>query len=209
MNENQDSVIDVVSSIKRRKDILAKEAARLDLVIAAYATQAKPTNEMPVLPAVQHYYLTEGAECGCPICTEWDVRRTEFINAGSLIPKGHKWSTCSCSICRFVGRIHLNFLASTNTRDLLIETSYHAQHHSPFGDRVMQWLAIELTDPRYTVNWRAQEMSRYPLEWWFKRCESVLGPQVSGAVFRDGMHKVDMYVHFSSSLMADGEMAFG
>lgn len=178
-------------------------------MLAAYAL--RPISDavvLPVVPAVQHYPLTEGAECGCAICSEWDMRRGEFISAARLVPRAHKWSTCCCGICRFVGRIHLNFLAATNTRDLLIETSYHARHHSPFGERVMEWLHAELANPRYTVNWRAQEMSRYPMEWWFRRCEAVLGPVVSGAVFRDGMHVVDARVHFASSLAADGEVVW-
>jgi hypothetical protein len=199
----------VVASTAERYMSLAAEAARLDLILSGYASRPEcETVILPVVPAVQHYPLTEGAECGCTVCAEWDMRRGEFVAAARLVPKAHKWSTCGCGVCRFVGRIHLNFLAATNTRDLLIETSYHARHHSPFGEQVMQWLAVELANPKYTVNWRAQEMSRYPMEWWFRRCEAVLGPIVSGAVFRDGMHVVDAQVHFGSSLAADGEIVW-
>lgn len=209
MHDASSSLDAVVRTTAKRYMSLAAEAARLDMILAGYAS--RPTCEatvIPAVPAVQHYPLTEGAECGCGICAEWDMRRDEFVAAARLVPKAHKWSTCGCGTCRFVGRIHLNFLAATNTRDLLIETSYHARHHSPFGEQVMQWLSQELANPKYTVNWRAQEMSRYPMEWWFRRCEAVLGPVVSGAVFRDGMHVVDAQVYFASSLAADGEVVW-
>jgi len=203
------SVDPVVGNVVSRYHMLVVEAAKLDSILKAYADRPVAVAEpLPIVPAVQHYPFTEGNECGCAICVEWDMRRDESISAAKLVPKGHKWSTCGCGACRFVGRIHLNFLAATNTRDLLIETSYHAHHHSPFGEKVMTWLGQELTNPRYTVNWRAQEMSRYPMEWWFRRCEAALGPIVSGAVFRDGMHVVDARVHFASSLAVDGEVVW-
>jgi hypothetical protein len=150
--------------------------------------------------------MLEGSTCGCETCAEWDLRRSEFISVVKFVPKGHKWSTCSCSICRFIGRIQLNFLAATNRRDLLIETSYHAEYHSQHGTMVMAWLEQELKAPRYTVNWCAQEMSRYPLEWWLRRCEATLSPIVSGVVFKTGMLVSDLPVHFASSLMAVGEL---
>jgi hypothetical protein len=209
MHDPLTSTDPVVRDVVARYRTLVDEAARLNSILAAYAS--RPVSEamaLPVVPAVQHYPLTEGAECGCTICTEWDMRRDEFVAAAKLVPKNHKWSTCGCGICRFIGRIHLNFLAATNTRDLLIETSYHAHHHSPFGEEVMAWLVQELANPKYTVNWRAQEMSRYPMEWWFRRCEAMLGPVVSGAVFRDGMHMTATQVHFASSLAADGEIVW-
>lgn len=197
-----------VRAIAERRRTLATESARLWTVLRAYATMpATVRRNAPVVSALNHYPFSEGTQCGCYACAEWDLRRSELIEAIRLVPKGHKWSICACTACRFVGRIHLNYLAATNTRDLLIETSFHARHHSPFGEQVMSWLEDELKDPRYTVNWRAQEMSRHPLDRWLRRCEEALGPVVSGAVFRDGMHAMDARVHFASSLVAEGAIA--
>lgn len=198
----------VIRAAAARREALDREAVELDGVLAAYT--ARPTCEprfIASVAALQHYSMTEGTHCGCDTCVEWNTRRDEFIRASKLVPIGHRWSTCGCGICRFVGRIQLNFLAATNTRDLLIEISYHATHHSPFGTQVMRWLERELMDPMYTVNWRAQEMNRYPLERWLRRCESVLGPYVSGVVFGANMAVEHLPVHFASSLVAEGSYA--
>jgi len=197
-----------VREVARRHAALVAEASALDRVLTAYAAASpRELPRVPTVSALDHYPFSEGAECGCDTCMEWMLRRSEFIDASRLIPKGHKWSTCTCVPCRFVGRIHLNHLAATNTRDLLIGMSYHARHHSPFGRQVMEWLEVELRKPAYTVNWRAQEMSRFPLEWWFRRCEATLGPVVSGEVFGSNMGVDQLPVHFMSSLLADGALS--
>lgn len=197
-----------IGRLARRHVSLLAEATRLDVILATYASRPEHAPSVfPVVSALDHYPMSEGAECGCDTCAEWGMRREEFIRVTRLVPKGHKWSTCACGTCRFVGRIQLNFLAATNRRDLLIETSFHARYHSPFGVHVMAWLETEMTNPRYTVNWCAQEMNRYPLEWWLRRCENAVGPVVSGIVFRDAMHVTDARVHFGSSLVADGYLA--
>ena len=41
----------------------------------------------------------------------------------------------------------------------------------------------EMRRPEYTENWRAQEMSRFPMAYWLRRCEAAVGPVISGAVF--------------------------
>ena len=198
----------VVREVARRYAVLAAEAAALDRVLAAYASVSpREIPQAPTVSALEHYPFSEGAECGCGTCAEWTLRRGEFIDASRIIPKGHKWSTCTCVPCRFVGRIHLNYLAATNTRDLLIETSFHARYHSPFGAQVMEWLDVELRKPSYTLNWRAQEMSRFPLEWWLRRCEAALGPVVSGEVFGSNMGVDRLPAHFASSLLADGALS--
>jgi hypothetical protein len=198
----------VVRAVAARRNALLAEAARLDSVLAAYASRPySGSSTFPVVSAVAHYSMMEGAECSCVVCAEWDTRRSEFVAASRLVPKEHKWSTCACGVCRFVGRIHFNYLAAANTRDLLIGVAFHATYHSPFSEQVMRWFEVELQDRRYTVNWRAREMSRYPVEWWLERCEGALGPVVSGEVFRESMHVTDMYVHFGSSLEADGAVS--
>jgi hypothetical protein len=202
LDDNPDAVM---RSIAQRFRSLTSEAAILDFALSMYAKRNVGIEKNPdAVPLLEHYMFTDYANCGCSVCTEWASRREEMVRALELVPKGHKWSTCSCDVCRFVGRIHLNNLAAENTRNLLIETSFHARYHSPFGEQVMQWLTVELTDPRYTLNWRAQEMSRVSLDKWFGKCQASLGPIVSGAVFRDDMHMQDVRVHFGSSLVADG-----
>ena len=198
----------VIRAAVARRKVLDKEAIELDNVLTAYMSRPmyEPKFVAPVA-ALQHYSMTESEHCGCDTCSEWNTRRDEFIRASKLVPLGHRWSTCGCGVCRFVGRIQLNFLAATNTRDLLIEISYHATHHSPFGEKVMAWLERELMNPMYTVNWRAQEMNRYPLERWLRRCESSLGPYVSGVVFGANMAVEHLQVHFGSSLVAEGSYA--
>jgi hypothetical protein len=209
MRDPLSSLDPAVRAIAERYATLAREAARLDSALSAYAARpgAACSPPKPPVAATEHYHFTEGAECSCATCVEWDMRRAELVDALSLVPDAHKWSTCACGVCRFVGRIHLNFLAATNTRDLLISMSFHATYHSPFSVQVMQWLEREMSESRYTLNWRAQEMSRVPVERWLRRCEAELGPVVSGAVFRETMHVNDAYVHFASSLAADGYLA--
>lgn len=188
----------------KRADIQA-EKEQIDRILLLYASHARPiAMTVAEVSAQEHYLFSEVDQCGCKICTEWETRRGELVEAFKLIPKGHKWSTCGCAVCRVIGRIQLNHLAAANRRDLLIETSFHARYHSPFGVQIMKWLDEELCKPNYTDNWCAQEMTRYPLEWWFRKCEAVVGPRVSGMVFQHSMMVTDMLVHFGSSLVADG-----
>lgn len=147
--------------------------------------------------------MLDAPDCGCATCMEWEMRRAEFVATTSLVPKGHKWTVCACPACRFVGRIQLNYLAATNRRDLLIEMSYHARHHSSHPDIVMAWLDKEMRRPDYTVNWCAQEMSRFPVERWMKRCEMAVSGVVSGAVFRASAMTTDFLVSIGSSLVAE------
>jgi hypothetical protein len=186
---------------------LLDEARRLDGMLSSYAASPPPVSGTVsvAISALEHYPFAENADCGCDVCLDWNRHRGEFIEVGRLVPKGHKWSTCDCVTCRVIGRIHLNFLAATNRRDLLIEFSFH----SPFGEQVMAWLSNEMRKSVYTVNWCAQEMSRYPLEWWMRRCQVALGPVVSGEVFGSNRGVEPLSIAFASSLTADGVMSFG
>ena len=198
----------VVRSAAERRDALDREAGILDRVLAAYVScDYEPSVPVPEVSPLEHYMFTEGASCGCAICVEWKTRHLEFVSSSKLVPKGHRWSTCTCDACRFVGRMHLNALAAANRRDLLIETSFHARYHSLHGSLVMDWVRGEIAKPAYTDNWCAQEMGRYPLERWFRKCQAAIGPVVSGEVFRGGAMSVDAMVHFASSLSADGYLA--
>ena len=199
----------VVRTMAERRDTLVKEVNVIDAILAVYASRpyVMPLSAAPEVPPLEHYTFTEGASCGCAICVEWKTRHLEFVSSSKLVPKGHRWSTCTCDACRFVGRMHLNALAAANRRDLLIEASFHARYHSPHGDLVMGWVRDEIAKPNYTDNWCAQEMGRYPLEWWFRKCQASIGPVVSGEVFRDGMMSIDATVSFASSLAVDGFLA--
>ena len=183
------------------------ETALLDSALLGYASRIREPRLLPAVTGLEHYSMLDEESCGCGTCSDWHQRRGEFIACARLVPKGHKWSTCSCHVCRFIGRIQLNFLAATNRRDLLIAVSFHAQYHSRHGGKVMEWLAIEMRRATYTTNWCAQEMSRYPVEWWLRRCETQLSPFVKGSVFQDSTTTLDLQVHFPSSLEAMVEYA--
>jgi len=171
--------------------------------LLAYAKQIRPVLVRPAVSAQEHYNMLDEGDCGCSACMDWDLRRKEFIRATKLIPKGHKWTVCACDRCRFVGRFQLNLLAAANRRELLIEMSFHARYHSRHGKLVMDWLEQEMHSPAYTVNWCAQEMSRYPMERWLQRCETAVSGVVGGPVFINSTMVTDMRVSFASSLLAD------
>ena len=162
---------------------LCAEQQKLCAHLRVYAQHKKPKRNFKCLPATQHYALTDNIGCDCNVCSLWLDAQQEYVAAMQLLPKGHKWSTCTCSGCRFIGRVHLNFLAATNKRDLLIEMSYYAHHHSAHGVRVMEWLDAELQLPTYTVTWCAQELGRFPVSHWLQKCQAAISAQVGGAVF--------------------------
>lgn len=177
-----------VAALAARRASLVAEAARLDQVLDAYAQAPshRPLFAEPAVSLLRHYAMTDRSLCGCAVCTEWRQRRDELVSALRFVPAGHRWSVCACPDCRFAGRIQLNYVAASNVRDLLIEISYHAFHHSRHGDRVMQWLEGELRRPRYTVDWCAYELGRRPVDEWLILCERALAPVVSGIVFAPG-----------------------
>lgn len=174
----------VIRRVALRRSAVAAEIRRLDSLIEVYAAQVKPTPVRMSVPPIEHYGMLDSEDCGCEICTDWTARRAEFVAAIPLMPKGHKWSLCACDACRFVASMHTGFLAATNRRDLLIETAYHARHSTKYGTQVMNWLGGELQRTKADVKWSAQELSRQPMQHWLKKCEAVVGPAVSGIVFR-------------------------
>lgn len=173
------------------------------LRLQAYAKLVMAPISQPMISPQEHYNMLDQANCGCVACTDWDLRRKEFYRATKLIPKGHKWTVCACGLCRFVGRFQLNLLAAANRRELMIEMSFHARYHSRHGGLVMDWLAREMTNPTYTVNWCAQEMSRYPMERWLQRCEMAVSGVAGGPIWVTSTMVTDMYTPFGSSLLAD------
>lgn len=193
----------VIRRVSRRRDILRRELDALAALIGTYTSCIQVRDGRPSMSLLEHYSMLDAPECGCVTCMEWELRRSEFVEALPFVPKGHKWTICACPDCRFVGRIQLNYLAAANRRDLLIEMSFHARHHSTHGRLVMAWMEKELTNPAYTVNWCAQEMSRFPVERWIKRCEMAVSGVVSGAVFVAAAGRMDFTVHTASSLGDD------
>jgi hypothetical protein len=195
----------IVRAAAEKQRRLAREATALDTVLAAYNGVIVPSQpNHPVISALEHYSIWD-EHCGCRTCREWAIRQAEFKSVEKLIPKDHTYSTCSCPVCRVIGRIQINQLAADNCRNLLIEISYHA-HHSSHGTLIMTWLEQEMTQPRYTINWCAQELSRYPVGWWVRKIENALGPAVSGTVFNHDIHSIDAQVYFPSSLTALGHL---
>jgi len=168
----------------------------------AYADRIVAEEIKPPVSPLEHYSMLD-AECGCSTCMDWETRRAEFVEAVTLVPKGHKWTICACPDCRFVGRIQLNYLAATNRRDLMIEMSFHARYHSRHGREVMAWLDQEMRNPSYTTNWLAQELSRFPVERWIKRCEMAVSGFVSGAVFSASAGVTHLTSYLGSTLGAE------
>lgn len=185
-----------------RRHVLADRVAQLGAILTAYAAHTLAAEDRVAISPLEHYSMLDSPDCGCDTCADWEQRRVEFVEAANLVPKGHRWTICGCPDCRFVGRIQLNYLAATNRRDLLIEMSFHARYHSRHGSLIMAWLARELQNPTYTINWCAQEMSRYPLERWINRCEMAVSGVISGAVFLAAAGVTDYTAHLGSSLNA-------
>ena len=192
-----------IRRIAQRRQCVAVEAGRLDQALAAYASTTSPAVSGATVSALEHYSMRDTEACSCATCAEWQRRRAEFVAAVRFVPKGHKWSICSCPTCRFIGRIQLNLLAATNRRDLLIEMSFHARYHSRHGEPIMAWLETEMASPRYTVNWCAQEMSHYSVEWWMRRCETAIGVVASGMLFRDSVLADGIPQYQVSTLMVE------
>ena len=161
----------------------------MDALLCEYATSPTAASGLSVMAPkapLMHYTMLDDEECGCAVCDEWRLRRAELDAAMKIVPEGHRWSICACSDCRFVGRIHLNAVAASNVRDLLIEVAFHANWHSRHGQAVMDWFARELRSPRYTTRWCAYEIGRRPVGEWLAECEKALSPVLSGTVFKRG-----------------------
>lgn len=189
-----------------RRSWIVKEIEALGKSLVAYAKNAPLEDARPSMPPQEHYHILDAPTCGCSTCRDWEIRRAEFVDAVKLVPKGHKWTICGCQACRFVGRIQLNYLAATNRRDLLIEMAFHSRFHSRHGDLVMAWTVQELKNPAYTVNWCAQEMSRFPMERWLKRCEMAVSGIVSGAVFIDAAGVTEARSYMASTLGIEADL---
>ena len=176
-----------VRSLAARRDRLRCEMVAMETLLNAYADSSRDGLAAPVVSPLGHSaMLDDGEECGCAVCTEWRQRRDECEAAMRLVPEGHRWSICACADCRFVGRMHLNYVAAANVRDLVIEMAFHAGRHSRHGEAVMRWLTGELASPKYTVRWCAYEIGRRPVEEWLAACETALSPALSGKVFAVG-----------------------
>ncbi len=171
--------------------------------LQGYVRQIILAVDRPAISPQEHYNMLDEEICGCATCIDWDLRRKEFTRATKLIPAGHKWTVCACDLCRFVGRFQLNLLAAANRRELLIEMSFHARYHSYHGGLVMNWLETEMRKPTYTMNWCAQEMSRYPMERWLQRCETAVSGVAGGPVFVTSARMTDAVANVGSSLSAE------
>ena len=189
-----------IAALAERRERLSAEAERTVRVLEAYFASAVAASGMMDAGAAQvsllrHASMSNRESCGCRICTEWRMRGREFAAAERTVPKGHRWSICACPDCRFVGRMHLNYVAASNVRDLAIEMAFHADYHSDHGEAVMAWFEREIASPKYTLNWCACEIGRRPMDEWLKKCEAALSPVLSGAVFAAGEGR---RLHFSA-----------
>lgn len=166
-----------------------REVSAIGALLDAYAASgsaAVSTFGGAAASALSHSSMLDDGDCGCAVCAEWRRRRTECDAAMRVVPEGHQWSICACGACRFAGRMHLNFIAAANVRDLMIEVAFHANWHSRHGEAVMRWFEGELRSPRYTTRWCAYEIGRRPVGEWLALCERALSPVLSGAVFAAG-----------------------
>lgn len=193
----------VIQHLVHRRDELKTDLTAIGEHLKGYVRQIRVAIARPAVSPQEHYNMLDEGICGCAVCVDWDARRTEFTRATRLIPQGHKWTVCACDLCRFVGRFQLNLLAAANRRELLIEMSFHARYHSHHGKLVMTWLAAEMRNPSYTMNWCAQEMSRYPMERWLQRCETAVSGVVGGPVFVTSARMTDAIANIGSSLSAE------
>lgn len=180
-----------IAKLSRRWVFLSAEIDRVGRMLGAYAALAcasgtTVSSGTASVPLLRHASMSNRESCGCRICTEWRIRGQEFVEAARLVPKGHRWSICACADCRFVGRMHLNYVAASNVRDLAIEMAFHASYHSDHGEAVMEWFEQEIVRPHYTLNWCACEISRRSMDEWMDKCERALSPVLSGVVFAVG-----------------------
>jgi hypothetical protein len=206
----EDSLDPVIQRIVARRGELLAEMARTRAMLGIYMQQQRaPELERAPISPLEHYSMLDAPDCGCATCLEWEQRRAEFVSVVALVPPKHKWTICACPICRFVGRIQLNWLAAQNRRDLLIEMSFHARYHSHHGVEIMAWLKEEMKNPAYTVNWCAQEMTRFPMERWIRKCETAVSGIVSGAVFIDSSGVTHYEARLGSSLIAETQVGTG
>ena len=204
MPDYRASANSVIRQLLTERDALEADLLHREVQFLAYAQQPAVVATYTAVSPEDHYNMLDEGLCGCSACADWDLRRLEFLRATKLLPKDHKWTVCACSVCRFVGRFQLNLLAAANRRDLLIEMSFHARYHSHHGKLIMDWLAAEMRNPAYTINWCAQEMSRYPMERWLQRCELAVSGLVGGPVFVNSAKRIDAIVSIGSSLATEG-----
>lgn len=177
----------IIRKLAEKREKLRCEIVNIETFFRAYAeTPAMPGSGTTDVALLEHANMMNDDRCNCAVCVEWRLRQNECEAAMKLVPKGHQWSICACPDCRFAGRIHLNYVAASNVRDLVIEMAFHANWHSKHGPLIMQWLENELKSPHYTVRWCAYEIGRRPVDEWLKKCEAQLSPILSGAVFMMG-----------------------
>ena len=180
-----------VCAVSGRFERLHAEVVHVGAMLGAYASTMACDDGRAVLRVapLRHHAMLDDEACGCAVCADWALRRSELARAMRLVPKGHLWSICACPDCRFVGRMQLNYVAAANLRDLMIEVAFHATYHSRHGERIMAWFEAEVAGPRYTTRWCAYELGRRSVEEWLARCERELAPVLSGAVFVAGEGK--------------------
>ncbi len=174
---------------RERAEILRVEAKQLDAALRVYAANSRYRVPRRTLKPLEHYDLlnldigNKPVDCGCHYCAEWSARQADFVTAMEFVQEGHRWYTCLCATCRFVASVHTTMLAAANRRDVMISMAYNAKRFSKYPNYVMKWLDVEFRQPKYTPIWCAQNIGMIPVRYWLKRCEAVLGPIVSGAVF--------------------------
>ena len=197
-----------IRSLAQRLESLRAEVQGPSLVLAAYAAvhgEKTPVAMAAPLEPLAHRGISDRTACGCLVCIDWRQRAWELSEAMRFVPEGHRWSICACADCRFAGRMHLNYIAAANVRDLLIGVAFHASYHSRHGKRIMDWFAVELAQPKYTVDWCAYELGRRPLDEWLDRCEMELAPLVSGTIFAVGEGRRDAVSAWFPSQLGDAD----
>jgi hypothetical protein len=176
---------DALTDLLTRREILRFEAARLDRLLTINAKQAADdeSSQNPVLALLDHHSVTEQTECACTLCLEWTSRRSDLKRILNFQPQGHRWSICDCRDCQIIRDMHTNYMAATNKRDLFIELSFYATHHTKKPEAVMTWFNQEFKKPNYSAKWCAHKINQIPMSFWLQKCENALSGMFSGRVF--------------------------
>lgn len=140
----------------------------------------------PARGDLDHYWVSDGIECGCNTCVEWVNRRERVRDAESRVQE-HRHN-CPCDDCRAFRKAQRVFMAQTNRRELWIESSWHAaEKPTEFGQPFMDFMQREIGNGQRTENWWCQEGGRYPLGYWFARFRNAVRTGtfvVTGAIQR-------------------------
>lgn len=128
-----------------------------------------------VYPQLDHYnYPKLDVECACSICMTWRGLRNEFDQMKRLTLTHDR--SCMCWRCCRRRSLQSSFLAAAAKRELFCEMSFHAARHPSYGDKLMNWVSLELAQNSETDGWWATLAQAYSLTFWFSRFQDSVHP---------------------------------